>query len=276
MRKTRSALLAMAVFGLMIGSQSYAESPKVKPRPEERSTREKEFKKAPADNPVVKRPNGSDERREHPSYKFAAQAAQRSWSDPAGIWNTAYLKTDKGRPTREALEAYERREIGNSVRDFDTDNLTAEQIKEKALNDGFKHHREKLEEMDRDGTKSYITRNAEKGHRTKDPDDPDILPHDIYEHPTDKGLIRVKPEGAPKTVRPEPQVSKSVRFPNSEGSKYDTEAFKVSNGGKPVPKNPAGDDVAPGMKEGDAEKVDVRLLAIGDLGHTKLKGGQSP
>lgn len=60
----------------------------------------------------------------------------------------------------------------------------------------------------------------------------------FYLH-TDGGMIRIKPEGHPGSMRPAPHASKAVRNPaNASHTDFNFEAFKVDSAGNAQPKYP--------------------------------------
>src|SRR5262249_21967657 len=122
---------------------------------------------------------------------------------------------------------------------------TPEALHEELLAKGFEHQREPLAAGKDPATGQQLYKKMD-GTRTTNPNDPDIVPHDIYTHP-DGGMVRIKPEGDPGPgIRPEPHASKSVLFDSKKGTGFDNEAFKVTNDGNAVPKSPNKDA---GMKQ---------------------------
>ena len=88
-------------------------------------------------------------------------------------------------------------------------------------------------------------------------------------------MIRVKPDqsASGKVPRPEPHASKSVRhFGTAEGdTSHDTEAFKISDAGRPVPKSPRGVEVNNKIKSFRGIESDDAYFAVAELGHINIK-----
>lgn len=207
----------------------------------------------------------------HPKgYNLAEPATKKASNDKESVWNQEYLNSDNAQAKRlkTQLERFERGQVGASVRDIDIVNKSADQIDTEAIANGFT---KKTEPMRVNGTQgAYYTKDRKI---TADPSDPEVARQVFYEH-ADGGMIRVKPDGDPgNKARPEPQVSKSVRFTPS-GTEWQNEAFKVSAEGIALPKSPNVDaiEISPRLKNNFSteEKKDIADV-IGKETHENLK-----
>lgn len=163
-------------------------------------------------------------------------ALLKSFDDPKGIWDQAFLKSHPDYLF--ALQDYTKGKRGQMAKATDLTSLTPEEIHQKLLDAGFVHKREILHPKFKD-TKGWV----------KDQDMParDRAPQgvmmDTYTH-KDGSRIRVKPSSIPdysrRTPLRLPHYSKSVMLDlkNLEGG-YDQEAFKLTKGGQPVPRAPS-------------------------------------
>lgn len=185
-----------------------------------------------------------------------------------GVWGKRYLENNPEVTRR--LDEFQNGTAGKSVKDLDLRGMTPEQIHEKLTKEGFTHTREPLKAgKDAQGNQLYKKRD---GSKTTNPNDPDIVPHDIYVHP-DGGMVRVKPEGDPgANIRSEPHASKSVLLDPNKGTGFENEGFKVTNDGQAVPKSPtkdAGMKQAPEQSSGDTENAGYKDNIMGSA-HTSL------
>jgi len=165
----------------------------------------------------------------------------KSHTDPSGIWDQKTLADPKNKGLKDSLDSYAAGSKGKSVKDLDLSKKTGEQIHDDLIDKGFKHKREPLS-VDVDGKREFVLSKPDANGKmtTADPKHPDIVPQDIYTHP-DGGMVRVKPEGDPSSpFRPQAHASKSVLHDPKKGTGFDNEAFKVTNGGDPVPKSAFG------------------------------------
>jgi hypothetical protein len=188
----------------------------------------------------------------------ATRDMQRGHTDPKGVWDqSAFQKNPALKQNLDGFAAAQKPgDKGFSVKNLDVANKKPEVLHKELQAAGFEYRREPLVAFESKGTKHYRLRQArwekngkpvregtpgaEQVTTTKNKNDKDIVPHDIYLHP-DGGLVRIKPEGDPNGRRPRPQVSKSVVNDPKAGTAFDNEMFKVTNDGKAVPKLPSSD-----------------------------------
>ncbi|MEW5851768.1 MAG: hypothetical protein AB2A00_23465 [Myxococcota bacterium] len=171
------------------------------------------------------------------------------------------------------LDEYAAGKAGASVRALELQGKDAATLHAELLAAGFQHRREPLKGPmrprqvgEQDGVPVYARTDGGRttnpadpliameqtyvradGTRTTSPDD-NVVPHDIYVHPADGGMVRIKPQGDPSSpMRPQPHASKAVllrgsgvagRFDVERDTGWNNEAFKVTNDGHPVPKAP--------------------------------------
>lgn len=139
--------------------------------------------------------------------------------NPALVWNTSLTPR-----TQQAIESFKRGQLGNSVRDLDFRNMTAQQVRGELKKRGFS--------CDMGTIKDVRT-----GQPVVNPRTGKTVPMEIWSSP-DGGMVRIKPEGDPTSrFRPQPHLSVSVKYPPSaDGHDFNDEAFKVDYKGNPMPK----------------------------------------
>lgn len=175
--------------------------------------------------------------------KQAQLALQKPYTSPESIWNQEVLT--KKMHLREAIREFLDGKRGQSIRKIKLADKKPEELHKELISAGFHHERVPLSSKKDDEGRKFWRRD---GTKTANPQDPQVIPMDIYTHP-DGGIIRVKPEGvpSPKYPRPEPQASKAVVYnlkPREDkagdekvlDTRYRNEAFKVSDEGLPLPK----------------------------------------
>lgn len=196
-------------------------------------------------------------------YRQAEAAAARHHNNRDGVWDQRTL--EKRPQLQQQLDRYDAGQVGSSVRNLDLSGRTPEQIHDELAANGFTRTRGPLA-AGRDGAGNTLYKTID-GRRITDANAPDVVVQDIYEHP-DGGVVRVKPEGDPgHPFRPEVHASKSVKMDPTQPPTWQNEGFKVTNGGRPVPKAPCRWD---GMKQGPtyerpegADPEQIRRLGSG-------------
>jgi hypothetical protein len=208
------------------------------------------------------------------AYNEALAATRQPRRSSEGIWDASYLNggSDGARKLKTTIERYENREIGGSARDFDVANKTAETIDKEALSKGFSKTEEALPSIQKDGSKVYYRKDKSIAPNSSDPG----LARQIFYANRDGGLIRVKPDGdyAPEAKRPQPHVSRSIRFDANGGIDWPNEAFKLGPQGQPLPKSPSLD--GPEISEKLKSKIPEKLKkdagdAVADETHVDLR-----
>lgn len=113
---------------------------------------------------------------------------------------------------------------GDSVRDLDLSNLSADEIDALLTARGFTVELTALRDLK--GEPIVV--------------DGAVVPIRIYTHP-DGGTVRVKPAGDPTSrFMPQPHLVKSLRWPyDAPGDGFEHEGLKVSNSGAPLPRLPS-------------------------------------
>jgi hypothetical protein len=150
--------------------------------------------------------------------------------NPAAVWNKELTPF-----TRAALAAYQRGEVGRSVRGLDLRGQSVGAIRQELLRRGFKMEKTEL-------------RDFKTGKPLVDPRTGKAIPMEVWCN-KDGGMVRLKPQGDPTSKhRPQPHASVSVKYPpDASGHDFNHEAFKLDYAGNPLPKwakdanNPFGD-----------------------------------
>lgn len=185
----------------------------------------------------------------------AGEALGKPYKDPASVWDQSVITPDT--KLGKALQDFENGVRGKSVRSLKLGGQSADKVHDLLLAAGFQHRRVPLFAKKEKGKAVFWRRD---GTTTTDSKDDQLVPMDIYVHP-DGGMVRVKPEGVPKPGRGQkPHATKAVLYegpPKKEGSpdnkdvvdtRYQREAFKISEEGHPLPK-------------GISSKVGLRFIA---------------
>jgi hypothetical protein len=186
------------------------------------------------------------------SYKKGSEEARLALKKPytssEGVWNREILS--KKSYLREAIKDFLEGKRGQSVLKIKLAGRKPEELHKELINQGFYHQRVPLSAYDNNNDKSRKFWRRD-GTKTTNPNDPEVIPMDIYSHP-DGGIIRIKSEGVPSSryPRPQPSACKAVVYntkskKDKEGNgtpidiRYRNEAFKVSDDGIPLPKGPS-------------------------------------
>ena len=142
-------------------------------------------------------------------------------------------------------------QYGDSVRNLDLSNLSADEIDTLLLAKGF--HVEVTALRDVKGDPIVF--------------DGKVVPIRIYTH-ADGGTVRVKPEGDPTSrFITQPHLVKSLRWPfDAPGDGFEHEGLKVSNNGAPLPRLPSETKV-PHHRVGRGKYFDIWA----GLAHTDLR-----
>jgi len=175
----------------------------------------------------------------------AIRAIALGYKAPKGVWDQKLLAKDQ--ELKQALDEFMTGKRGRSVRSLVLHGKSALEIHNELMDRGFQYQRIPLINPRKNKKAKYWRRD---GSTTNDKTDPELLPHDLYIH-HDGGIVRMKPEGIPdpRHPSPAPHVSKSVlrdltlkKLPFNKEKALDTrsrnEAFKITDGGLPIPKAP--------------------------------------
>ncbi|HEY9721332.1 MAG TPA: hypothetical protein V6D47_04920 [Oscillatoriaceae cyanobacterium] len=188
--------------------------------------------------PVPQAPVRQPEAPKSPLARFFKPAAPTGFEqimskNPQTVWSKELTPF-----TKAALNAYQKGQVGNSVRGLDLRGMTAGAIRTTLLRRGFKMEKSNL-------------RDFKTGQPLVDPITGEPIPMEVWCH-EDGGMVRLKPQGDPTNKhRPQPHASVSVKYPpDASGHDFNHEAFKLDYAGNPLPKwakdanNPYGDTAA--------------------------------
>ena len=168
--------------------------------------------------------------------KNAEAARQRFQQDFENDPNV--FKPDMDPNRADGVQKYQNGEIGNSVRDLNLEGMTPQQIHDQLTQNGWQHNQGTINDFSGQNTDPNAPNyNPNRGQPKTGPDG-QPLRQDIYTNP-DGGMVRVKPDGDPGSMRPQPHASKSVRNPpDAPITNFDNEACKVDNQGNALPAAP--------------------------------------
>ena len=213
--------------------------------------------------------------------KATGAVKAKSAINEGGVFNLEHEGVNAHLP--ETLDAYDKAQIGNSVRDYSVANKTASQIDKELRTDPdwFHKSRPMTAGTNERGRTIYATKG---GGTTLNPRSPRVLKQEFYQN-VDGGQIKVKPDGSPGGKGPDvsksvvfdaPALTKSGRLKKMDTSK-DNEAFKVTEDGAAVPKDTRSSSgmerSAPGNNlQGEEKKAENYgwRTEIMDQGHTDL------
>jgi hypothetical protein len=198
--------------------------------------------------------------------RSAVEAAKREGHrSQDGVFDQEFLKANPRLDNR--LQEFEQGTSGQSLRGLNLDGKSAMEIHYLLIQKGFLYYQEPLTIRIHDGQRIYRCWN---GDETVNENDPNCIRQDVYLNHRDGGMVRVKPEGDPRGVRPQPHASKSVVYDPAMGTGYENEAFKVTSEDVAVPKAP---NARTGMKIRTKSEAEAKTYDdfIADQAHTNVK-----
>ena len=185
----------------------------------------------------------------------------------------AYQAVNAEARIRERVRAFESGRLGTSVRMLDLSVMPPRRLYASLVARGFTHRRAAL--LAHRGKRGEAHYRRCDGHTTTDPNDPEIVPVDVYVHP-DGGFVRVFPLGDPLwPIAPDPATpwayagillelpkQREDRFTGALQLDFDAsvanEACKVSRSGHAIPRGPRR---AHGLRWDPADKLRSLLFA---------------
>lgn len=173
------------------------------------------------------------------------KAANRSYTDPEGLWNQQYLQENS--EVSQALKEFSNGKRGQSLKNLHPEKKTVQDLHLELVKSGFTWKMVPLL-VDQGGDKKYWKLD---GAQTTNEKDPDVVMMHIYIH-ADGGMVRIKASGIPDKTAKYPKrlphvvmaVLKKIDPSLCHGTlcnydtSYDNEAFKVTREGVAGPKAP--------------------------------------